>query len=156
MSGTQMVPWLGEIKAEGTWQPMNNEFEADVPEAMPLGDEPMKTMKMKFKPNSYSVGTIWMNADDARRMGIKNGDMVVVENPLGKSTKGKVFASGGMRPGVIKMGFATGGRFSEGLGPAYKTRDYTPSHNDLVDPSVLSPIMGFPGYADMIVRVKKS
>jgi thiosulfate reductase/polysulfide reductase chain A len=156
MSGTQMIPWLGEIKAEGTWQPMNKEFEANVPEAMPTGNEPMKSMKMKFKPNSYSVGTIWMNADDAKRMDIKNGDMVAVENPLGKSTKGKVFASGGMRPGVIKIGFATGGRFSEGLGPAYKTRDYTPSHNDLVDPSVLSPIMGFPGYADMIVRVKKA
>jgi anaerobic selenocysteine-containing dehydrogenase len=156
MSGTQMVPWLGEIKAEGTWQPMNKEFEADVPEAMPTGNEPMKSMKMKFKPNSYSVGTIWMNADDAKRMGVKNGDMVAVENPLGKSTKGKVFASGGMRPGVIKIGFATGGRFSEGLGPAYKTRDYTPSHSDLVDPSVLSPIMGFPGYADMIVRVTKA
>jgi anaerobic selenocysteine-containing dehydrogenase len=156
MSGTQMIPWLGEIKAEGTWQPMNKEFEADVPEAMPMGDEPMKTMKMKFKPNSYSVGTIWMNAGDAKKMGIKNGDMVAVENPLGKSTKGKVFASGGMRPGIIKIGFATGNRFSEGLGPAYKTRDYTPSHSDLVDPSVLSPIMGFPGYADMIVRIKKA
>ncbi len=156
MSGTQMVPWLGEIKAEGTWQPMNKEFEADVPEAMPTGDEPMKSLKMKFKPNSYSVGTIWMNADDAKRMGIKNGDMVVVENPLGKSTKGKVFASGGMRPGVIKIGFATGGRFSPGMGPAYKSREYTPSHSDLVDPSVLSPIMGFPGYADMIVKIKKA
>ncbi|GAB4406566.1 MAG: molybdopterin-dependent oxidoreductase [Thermodesulfovibrionales bacterium] len=154
MSGTQMVPWLGEIKAEGTWQPMNKEFEADVPEAMGNGN--MKDMKMKFKANTYSVGTIWMNADDAKKMGLKNGDMVVLENPLGKTTKGKVFASGGMRPGVIKLGFATGGRFSPGLGPAYKSKDYTPSHSDLVDPSVLSPIMGFPGYADMIVRVKKA
>ncbi len=156
MSGTQMIPWLGEIKAEGTWQPMNKEFEAEVPEAMPMGVEPMKTMKMKFKANTYSVGTIWMNTDDAKKLGIKNGDMVAVENPLGKSTKGKVFASGGIRPGVIKIGFATGGRFSPGMGPAYKTKDYTPSHNDLVDPDVLSPIMGFPGYADMIVRVKKA
>ncbi len=156
MSGTQMVPWLGEIKTEGTWQPMNKEFEVDVPEAMPMGDEPMKSMKMKFKANTYSVGTIWMNTDDAKKLGLKSGDMVVVENPLKKSTKGKVFASGGIRPGVIKIGFATGGRFSEGLGPAYKTKDYTPSHNDLVDPDVLSPIMGFPGYADMIVKVKKA
>jgi anaerobic selenocysteine-containing dehydrogenase len=156
MSGTQMIPWLGEIKAEGLWQPMNKEFEATVPEAMPTGNEPMKSMKMKFKANTYSVGTIWMNADDAKKAGVKNGDLVVVENPLGKSTKGKIFASGGMRPGVIKIGFATGNRFSEGLGPAYKSKDYTPSHNDLVDPSVLSPIMGFPGYADMIVRVKKA
>jgi anaerobic selenocysteine-containing dehydrogenase len=154
MSGTQMVPWLGEIKAEGTWQPMNNEFEADVPETM--GDGDMKDIKMKFKANTYSVGTVWMNINDAKKMGLKNGDIVVLENPLGKTTKGKVFASGGMRPGIIKLGFATGGRFSPGLGPAYKTKDYTPSHSDLVDPSVLSPIMGFPGYADMIVRVKKA
>ena len=133
---------------------MNNEFEAEVPEA--IGDGNMKGVKMKFKANTYSVGTIWMNTDDAKKLGIKNGDLVIVENPLGKSTKGKVFASGGMRPGVVKIGFATGGRFSEGMGPAYKSKDYTPSHNDLVDPDVLSPIMGFPGYADMIIKVKKA
>lgn len=119
-------------------------------------DEPIKSMKKKFKANTYSVGTIWMNTDDAKRLGIKSGDLVIVENPLGKSTKGKVFVSGGIRPGVIKIGFATGERFSPGLGPAYKTKDYTPNHNELVDPDVLSPIMGFPGYADMIVRVKKA
>ncbi len=155
MSGTQMVPWLGEVKTEGQWQPMNNEFESEVPEAMPTGNEPMKTMKMKFKKNTYSVATIWMNDDDARKLNVKNGDMIVVENPLGKSTKGKVFASGGLRPGIIKMAFASGGRFSKGMGPAYESRGYTPSHNDLVDPDALSPVMGFPAYADMVVRVKK-
>lgn len=155
MSGTQMVPWLGEIKADGTWQPLNDEFEAVVPEAIPMGKEPMKSIKARFKANTYSVGTIWMNSDDARRLGIKTGAMVIVENPLGKSQRGKVFVSGGIRPGVIKMSFATGGRFSPGLGPAYKTKDYTPNHNELVDPEALSPIMGFPAYADMIVRVRK-
>ena len=114
-----------------------------------------KSMKMKFKANTYSVGTIWMNTDDAKKLGIKTGDLVKVENPLGKSTKGKVFASGGMRPGIIKIGFATGNRFSPGMGPAYKSRSYTPSHSDLVDPHALSPIMGFPAYADMVVRIKK-
>jgi len=155
MSATQLVPWLGEIKTEGHWQPMNNEFEAEVPEAMPNGDEPMKTVNFKFKKNTYSVATIWMNDDDARKLKIKNGDLIVVENPLGKSTKGKAFVSGGMRPGIIKMAFASGGRFSKGMGPAYKSRDYTPSHNELVDPDALSPIMGFPAYADMVVKIKK-
>ena len=155
MSGTQMIPWLGEVQTEGLWQPMNKEFEAEVPEAIPTGNEPMKTVAMKFKKNTYSVGTIWMNDDDAKKLKIKNGDLIAVENPLGKSTKGKVFVSGGIRPGIIKMGFATGGRFSPGLGPAYKSRDYTPSHNELVDPDALSPIMGFPAYADMVVRVSK-
>ena len=64
-----MVPWLGEVKAEGIWQPMNNEFEAEIPEAMPLGKEPMKPLKMKFKGNTYSVGTIWLNSDDAQKHG---------------------------------------------------------------------------------------
>ncbi len=156
MSGTQMIPWLGEVKTEGIWQPMNDEFKADIPEPMPVGDDPMVTVKMEFKKNTYSVGTVWMNTNDARRMNLVNGDLVIIENPLGKSTKGKVFASGGIRPGVIKIGFATGNRFSPGLGPAYKTRNYTPSHNDLVDPDALSPIMGFPAYADMLVRVRKA
>ncbi len=155
MSGTQMVTWLGEIKAEGTWQPLNEEFEAEVVEVMPLSDGQLKNIKMKFKANTYSVGTIWMNSEDAKKLGLKTGDLVILENPLGKSTKGKVFVSGGIRPGVIKIGFGTGGRFSPGLGPAYKSKDYTPNHNMLVDPDCLSPIMGFPCYADMIIKVKK-
>jgi len=154
MSGTQMVPWLGQLKAEGTWQPMNNEFEADVSEPKISGE--LEIIKKTFKPDSYSVGTVWMNTSDAQKLGITSGDMIVVENPFGKSTSGKAFVSGGMRPGVVKIGFATGGRFSPGIGPAYKTRKYTPSHNELVDPDAMSPIMGFPPYADMLVKVSKA
>lgn len=156
MTGTQMVPWLGEVKAEGLWMPMNNEFEAEVPEAMPVGDDPMKPITRKFKANTFSVGTIWMNSGDAQKLGIKTGDLVIVENPLGKYTKGKVFASGGIRPGVVKIAFGSGGRFSPGLGTAYKSKDYTPDCNNLVDPDALSPIMGQSAYADMMVRIKKA
>lgn len=81
---------------------------------------------------------------------------MVVSNPLNRSTRGKVFASSGMRPGVIKVAFGGGGRFSPGVGPAYQSRSYTPSHNEMVDPTALSPIMGFPAYADMIVAVRKA
>jgi len=79
MSGTQMVPWLGQVKAEGTWLPMNEEFEADIPEAMPTGE--IKSMKMRFKANTYGVDTVWMNEDDARRLSIRTGGLVIVENP---------------------------------------------------------------------------
>lgn len=154
MSGTQMIPLLGQIKTEGLWHPMNNEFEADVAEPKLSGE--LESVKKTFKPNSYSVGTIWLNTSDAQKLGIQSGDLVVVENPFGKSTKGKAFVSGGMRPGVVKIGFATGGRFSPGMGPAYKTREYTPSHNELVDPDAMSPITGFPPYADMLINVKKA
>lgn len=158
MTGTQMVPWLGEVKAEGLWQPLNNEFETDIPESMPKGtaDAPMRTVKMKFKANTYSVGTIWMNTGDANNLGLKTGTLVVVENPLGKSTKGKVYVSGGIRPGVVKIAFGSGGRFSPGMGAAYKSKDYTPDCNNLIDPKALSPIMGQSAYADMIVRIRKA
>ena len=156
MTGTQMVAWLGEVKTEGIWQPMNKEFDLEVAEANPLGPEPMMNIKKKFKANTYSVGTVWMNTDDAKKLGIKTGDLVVVKNPLGKSQKGKAFVSGGIRPSVIKIGFGAGGRFSPGMGPAYKSKDYTPDHNMLMDPDALSPIMGQPAYADMIVSVKKA
>jgi anaerobic selenocysteine-containing dehydrogenase len=155
MSGTQMIPWLGEQKCEGLWHPMNEPFEAEIPDPQPLGGTLMASTKRKFAANTYSVGTVWLNTEDAKRMGLKNGDLVELTNPLGKSTRGKVFASGGMRPGVVKVGFGAGGRFSPGLGPAYHSRKYTPSHNDMVDPDALSPIMGFPAYADMVVKVRR-
>jgi anaerobic selenocysteine-containing dehydrogenase len=156
MTGTQMVPWLGEVQVEGIWQPLNNEFELEIPDANPPGPDPFINVKKKFKANTFSVGTVWMNTDDAKKLGIKTGDLVILENPLGKSQKGKAFVSGGMRPGVIKIAFGGGGRFSPGMGPAYMSKDYTPDHNMLVDPEALSPIMGQPAYADMIVRVKKA
>jgi anaerobic selenocysteine-containing dehydrogenase len=155
MSGTQMVAWLGENKAEGIWQPFNNAFEMEVPDAQPVGTEAVKVVKRKFPANTYAVGTVWLNDGDAKSLGLKTGDLVELSNPIGGKTRGKVFASGGMRPGVVKLGFATGARFSPGLGPAYASRAYTPSHNDLVDPDALSPIMGFPAYADMVVKVAK-
>jgi len=105
---------------------MNEEFEAEVPEAMPYGKEPMKTMKMKFKANSYSVGTIWMNDEDAimrnQEWGPGNSG-----KPPWRYTKGYVFRLRRNSSGVIKLGFATGGRFQPGMGPAYKSRLYTPA-----------------------------
>jgi len=96
-----------------------------------------------------------MHSQDAAKLGLKSGDMIEIENPLKRSVKSKVFVSEGIRPGVVKMGFGTGGRFSPGLGGTYKQKDYTPSHNMLVDPDSLSPLMGMPTYADMVVKIKK-
>ncbi len=155
MSATQMLSFLGEVQAEGTWRMMNKEFTYKVTDANPGGKLPVKDVKHTFKKGEFGVGTIWINSDDASGLGIRTGDMIIIENPLGHSVKGKAVVSQGMRHGVIKIGFATGGRFSPGLGPTYAQRKYTPNHGMLVDPDNLSPIMGFPGYADMVVRVKK-
>lgn len=154
MSGTQMVPWLGETPSEGLWAPLNNKFQHEIIDAAKDGE--FKTVQKTFKEGSWCVGTLLVNADDANSMSLKTGDLVVVENPLGKQVKTKVYVSEGIRPGVVKMGFATGGRFSPGLGATYKQKDYTPNHNEMVDPDSLSPIMGMPCYADMVVKITKA
>ncbi|MCD8491126.1 MAG: molybdopterin-dependent oxidoreductase, partial [Geovibrio sp.] len=120
MTGTQMATHLSEVKVEGTWHPMNEEFEDKNVDS--VGNGKYKVSQKKFKKNTYSVGVIWMNDDDAVKMGLKNGDMIRITNPLGFSTKGKVFSSGGMRPGVIKVAFGTGGRFVPEIGPLYKSQ----------------------------------
>lgn len=153
MSGTQMVPWLAETPVEGLYMPMNNRFEYEIPE--PDGKGQFKAVKKKFKAGSWCVGTMSMNASDAAKMGIVSGDLVTLENPLGKKVKTKVHVTEGMRPGTVKMGFGTGGRFSPGMGGTYAHKDYTPNHNELVDPEDLSPIMGMPTYADMIIKITK-
>lgn len=154
MSATQMVPLLGQTPAEGLWAPLNEEFEHDILE----GDGKAQDMKVKshrFKKGTWCVGTIAINAGDAANLGIKKGEMVVVQNPLGKETRGKAYVTEGIRPGVIKIGFGSGGRVSSGLGATFKQKDYTPLHNMLVDPASMSPIMGFPSFADMVVKIKK-
>lgn len=155
MSGTQMLPWLAQTPVEGTWMPLNNEFEQEILEANPDKKEGYVLKAKKFKVGTWCVGTTLMNAQDAAKMGVKSGDMVEIENPLKHSVKSKVFVSEGIRPGVIKIGFGTGGRFSPGLGGTYKQKDYTPMHNELVDPDSFSPFMGMPTYADMVVKIKK-
>ncbi|MCB4204887.1 molybdopterin-dependent oxidoreductase [Deferribacterales bacterium Es71-Z0220] len=153
MTGTQMATFLSEIKVEGTWQPLNDEIKDITVDVLPGAK--YKAKEQVFEKNSYSVGTIWMNEDDAKELNLKTGDLVEIENPLGFSTRGKIFASGGIRPKVIKIAFGTGGRFVKEIGPLYKVKGTTPLANLMTDPNGRSPIMGFPTFADMIARIKK-
>lgn len=153
MTGTQMVPWLSETPVEGTWMPLNNSFKHKIIDMNAKGE--LEEVEKEFKTGTFCVGTIAINASDAKAMGLKTGDLAILENPLGAQEKGKVYVTEGMRPGTIKLGFGTGGRFSPGIGPTSKNKDYTPNHSGLVDPNAHSPIMGMPCYADMIIKVKK-
>ena len=74
---------------------------------------------------------------------------------MGHTTRGKVNRVATIRPGVLRIPFGGGGRFSPGLGKTYDFRDVTPNANALVDPDHHTPIMGMSLYADMIVKVKK-
>lgn len=154
MTGTQMVPNLSETPVEGIWMPLNESFKHTIIDPDANGE--LVEVEKEFKAGTFCVGTIAINASDASSLGLKTGDLVTLENPLGSQEKGKVFVTEGIRPGTIKLGFGTGGRFSPGLGPTSKHKDYTPNHSGLVDPNAHSPIMGMPCYADMIVKVKKS
>ncbi|MEM0452029.1 MAG: molybdopterin dinucleotide binding domain-containing protein, partial [Nitrososphaerota archaeon] len=105
--------------------------------------------------NLWCLGTVQINSADAERLGIKMGDLIIIENPLGRKVLSKAYVCETVRPGVIRMGFATGGRFSPGLGGTYAHRTYTPNHSELLD-YIMSPIMGQPIFADMIVKVRKA
>ncbi|ACL19266.1 molybdopterin oxidoreductase [Desulfitobacterium hafniense DCB-2] len=154
MTGTQMVPWLSETPVEGIWMPLNNSFKHKIIDMNAKGE--LEEVEKEFMEGTLCVGTIAINASDAKALGLKTGDLAILENPLGAQEKGKVFVTEGMRPGTIKLGFGTGGRFSPGIGPTSKSKDYTPNHSGLVDPNAHSPIMGMPCYADMIIKVEKA
>lgn len=154
MSGTQMVDSLGRINSEGLWMPLNEDREFHEVNIGATGAELTgKTRKIPAK--TWSVGTIQMNASDAARLDLRTGDLIELENPLGATTRGRVYATQTIRPGVLRMGFATGGRFSPGLGKTAAFKDTTPNHNALVDPTALTPVMGQPAYVDMVVRVRR-
>lgn len=154
MSGTQMVDWLGRFVVEDTWYPINDEIEYDEILVGPDGPKPTGR-RVKMPHNSWSVGVIQMNRTDADKLGVKTGDLVELETPLGHKARGKVNAVETIRPGTLRVAFGGGGRFSPGLGKNYYFKDVTVNHNALVDPNALSPIMGQPAYVDMIVKVKK-
>lgn len=155
MSGTQMVDWLGRFNVEDTWYPINDEIEYNEILVGPDGPKPTGR-RLKMAPGTWSVGVIQMNRADADKFGLKTGDLVELETPLGHKARGKVLAVETIRPGTLRVAFGGGGRFSPGLGKNYYFKDVTVNHNALVDPAALSPIMGQPAYADMIVKVKKA
>ncbi|MCL4458367.1 MAG: molybdopterin-dependent oxidoreductase [Chloroflexi bacterium] len=154
MSGTQMVDWLGRFVVEDIWYPLNDEIEYDEILVGPDGPKPTGR-RVKMARGTWSIGVIQMNRADADKLGLKTGDLVELETPLGHKARGKILAVETIRPGTLRVAFGSGGRFSPGLGKNYYFKDVTINHNALVDPAALSPIMGQPAYVDMLVKVKK-
>jgi len=154
MSGTQMIDWLGRLSAEDLWVPLNDKMVVD---EMIIGENgPMPTnRKVRIDKHTWSIAVIQMNYSDGKNLGLKTGDLIEMTNPLGGSTKGKVNLVQTIRPGVLRIPFGGGGRFSPGMGLTYAFKDITPNANDLVDPNNHSPIMGQPGYIDILVKIKK-
>lgn len=154
MSGTQAVDWLGRIHSEDLWYPLNEDVTVD--EVLVGADGPKATgRKLRIPKGSWSIGVIQMNASDASKLGLKTGDLVELETPYGTRTRGKVNAVETIRPGTLRIAMGSGGRFSPGLGWNYYFKDVTPDANALTDPRTHSPIMGMPGYCDVLVKVRR-
>lgn len=154
MTGTQMVDWLGRFMVEDTWLPINDATSYDEINVGPDGPA-LTGRKLSIAANTWALGVIQMNSADAEQLGVRTGDLVELENPLGYKARGKVNPVETIRPGVLRVAFGGGGRFSPGLGKNYYFKDITPNHNQLVDPQALSPVMGQPAYADMLVKVTR-
>ncbi len=154
MSGTQMIDWLGRISAEDLWVPLNDKMVVD---EMIIGENgPMPTnRKIHLDKHTWSIAVIQMNYSDGKNLGLETGDLIEMTNPLGGSTRGKVNLVQTIRPGVLRIPFGGGGRFSPGMGLTYAFKDITPDANSLVDPNNHSPIMGQPAYIDVLVKIKK-
>lgn len=154
MSGTQMVDWLGRIPTEDLWMPFNEEVKVNETIIGESGPE-STGRKVHIPEGTWSIAVIQMNSKDGEKLGLESGDLVDLENPLGHTTQGKVNLVETIRPGVLRLPFGGGGRFSPGLGKTYFFQDVTPNANAIVDPDNHSPIMGMPIYGDMLVKVKK-
>jgi len=153
MTGTQMCEWLAQVPAEGLWLPLNKPFRLKMAEVKP-GGTGVEHVEKTIGENKWCIGTVQINRVDAEKYGIKTGDLVLIENPLGRKVVARAYVCETVRPGVLRIGFGTGGRFSPGVGGTYFHRKYTPNYNELVDYKP-SPIMGQPSVADMIVKIRK-
>ena len=155
MSGTQSAQWLGRIAAEDLWVPLG---EAISYEPVVVDEKGISGSgrKVGVRAGGTSVGVIQMAISDGKRLGLTTGDLVVLETPLGKEQNGRVNLCETIRPGVLRVAFAAGGRFAPAAGQLAQFQKTTVDHNELVDPEVMSPIMGQPSYNDMLVRVRKA
>lgn len=155
MTGTQEVEWLSRISEEDLWAPLGGAIEY---EPVVMGQNgPEKTgRKVRVRDGQVSVGTIQMNRVDGEKLGLKTGDLIVLENPHGKQQKGPVLLCETIRPGVVRVPFGGGGRFSPGAGKLFHYRDRTVNPNELIDPEAFSPIMGMPAYVDILVKIRKA
>ena len=156
MTMTTICPYLAETKTE-CMQPLNNDFKYTMPE---LKDIPNKysfpdNEEVSFNAGSISIPIFAFNENDAEKLGIKTGDIVILENPLKKSIKGKAFLTEEVMPGVIKTAFGPGGQNASGIGFMNSTAEYTPNINELFDPSNISSFSGMPGFGDIMVKVIK-
>ncbi len=157
MTMTVVCPLLSETDTE-CMEPLNDEFlyrppgNPEIPDTHGIRHD----QETRFKPGSVSIPVIAMNRADGESMRIKTGDMIILENPLKRRTRGKVLLTEEIMPGVIKVPFGPGGQKASGLGFISSTSEYTPNINELFDPDNFNRLTGTPGFGDIMVKVIKA
>jgi anaerobic selenocysteine-containing dehydrogenase len=138
-------------------KPMSDNFKYKIPDDEVLSAPYALPDKkdITFKKKRVSIPVLAFNISDGKRISLKTGDVVTLENPLGNSVKGKVFLTDEVMPGVIKTAFGPGGQKASGIGFFSSVSDDTPNINDLTDPENISPYTGMPGFGDILVKVIK-
>jgi anaerobic selenocysteine-containing dehydrogenase len=156
MTMTAVCTSLAETKTE-CMKPLNDDFQIVVPDIYHSAnrDETPQDKEKTFKAGTVSIPVLSINAADGVHLNIMTGDIITLENPLGKSVKGKVFLTEEVMPGVIKTAFGPGGQRSSGMVFSSSTANYTVNINKLFDPDNLSPFTGMPGFGDIMVKVRK-
>ncbi|MBI4843046.1 MAG: molybdopterin-dependent oxidoreductase [Nitrospirae bacterium] len=157
MTMTAVCPYLAETETE-CMKLMNEKLDYHIPgnaEVSPLfGLSGGKDVY--FKKGSVSIPVLAINRADGERLSIKTGDMVTLQNPLGRSGKGRVYLPEEIMPGVIKTSFGPGGQKASGTGLLSGASSYTININEFTDPENISPYTGMPGFGDIMVKIIKS
>lgn len=156
MTMTVLCPYLAETETE-CMKPLNDEFGYSMPELKGIPNEYglPDDEEVSFRAGSVSIPVFAFNRSDGERLGLKTGEVVILENPFNKRIRGKVFLTDEIRPGVIKTAFGLGGQKASGIGFMKNTSEYTPNINELSDPDNISPFTGMPGFGDIMVKVLK-
>jgi len=139
MTMTVVCPYLAETETE-CMQRLNEEF---------------RSGETHFAAGSVSVPVFAINKSDGEKLGVNTGDIVILETPLKKRVRGKVYLTEEIMPGVIKTAFGPGGQKASGIGFMNCVAGYTPNINECFDPENISRFTGMPGFGDVMVRVIK-
>jgi His/Glu/Gln/Arg/opine family amino acid ABC transporter permease subunit len=156
MTITVVCPSLAETETE-CMVPLNE----DISYTLPASDHQPNTHgipvneEIIFRAGSVSIPVFAVNRSDGEMIGIKSGDIIILENPLGKKIRGKAILTDEIMPGVIKTAFGPGGQRASGLGFYNSTCDYTPNINELHDTDNFNTLTGTPGFGDIMVKVTK-
>lgn len=156
MTMTTVCPYLAGTNTE-CMQPLNDDLVYKMPE---LKNVPNKSGLSDDRENSLKAGSISipvfaLNSVDGENLHLKTGDIVILENPLEKRIRGKIFLTEEIMPGVIKTAFGPGGQRATGIGFMNLTSEYTPNINELHDPDNFNRLTGTPGFGDIMVKVIK-